>query len=301
VNPPLAGSSLPVARARVGLSSSALALLLMAGCSSAGPAEPARFPGSNGWSVVRSADAEALLEDPALQVVDTRFPGLFDAGHLPGAVRVDPDALRAEIDDIDGQVVARADAEAVFESAGLDARRPMLVVGDDNDPRAARVLWTLAHFGAEADLYLLDGGMRRWTGSVEVGPSEPLPSVWSGGETRGAVRVDLPWMREHVDDPAVAVFDVRTSAEYEAGHLPGAPNVFWESVLAEDGRFLDPQAIVAHHPGAADAETVVVMCDSGFRASVSWAVLNAAGLSDVRLYDGSWNEWGSDPSTPKSR
>jgi len=52
--------------------------------------------------------------------------------------------------------------------------------------------------------------------------------------------------------------------------------------------------------GDPGADTLVVYCRTGSRAAVSWALLREAGYDDVRLYDGSWSEQGSDPSAPKA-
>ncbi len=40
------------------------------------------------------------------------------------------------------------------------------------------------------------------------------------------------------------------------------------------------------------AETTVTYCATGQRGSFAWLTLTALGFEDVRLYDGSWNEWG---------
>ena len=43
---------------------------------------------------------------------------------------------------------------------------------------------------------------------------------------------------------------------------------------------------------------VVLYCFKGARASNTLVALKEAGIEDVTLYFGSWNEWSRDPSLP---
>ncbi len=44
--------------------------------------------------------------------------------------------------------------------------------------------------------------------------------------------------------------------------------------------------------------TVYVYCFKGARASNTLVALKEAGVTDVRLYFGSWNEWSRNPELP---
>ena len=50
--------------------------------------------------------------------------------------------------------------------------------------------------------------------------------------------------------------------------------------------------------GITPATTVYLFCFKGARASNSLVALKEAGITDVRLYFGSWNEWSRDESLP---
>ncbi|MEZ4450305.1 MAG: rhodanese-like domain-containing protein [Nannocystaceae bacterium] len=251
--------------------------------------------------VEREAAAEVASSLERVRVVDVREVGAFEAAHVPGATRIDEGSLRATVDGVEGQVVPRAEAVAVFSAAGLGVEDFVVVTGEDNGTAPARVAWTLRYYGHRGPIALLDGGMAAWTafgGPVESGAAAAPASEYGGGSTRGELRVDEAWMLAHLDDPEVAIFDVRTPDEYEAGHIPGAILVPWTDNLAADGAFV-PAAAVRENHGDPEAATLVVYCRTGSRASVSWALLRDAGYEDVRLYDGSWTEWGADPATPK--
>ena len=101
------------------------------------------------------------------------------------------------------------------------------------------------------------------------------------------LKADAPWGKVVVDgafelwEAQVAVFlDVRTSDEYEAGHIPGAILVTLET-LPENLDLLP-----------ADKDTlIVVYCKSGWRASIGMVALRLFGYVNAKGFDGSWLAW----------
>jgi len=76
------------------------------------------------------------------------------------------------------------------------------------------------------------------------------------------------------------ILDVRSSAEYEASHVPGALNI--------------PHDELAERLGELDEvrnETVVVYCQSGVRAGIATSLLAEAGFEDVLHLDGDMSGW----------
>jgi len=81
------------------------------------------------------------------------------------------------------------------------------------------------------------------------------------------------------EDPETRILDVRTGAEFESAHIEGSFNVPLD-LLAEQVRHVAD----VEHP-------VVLVCQSGGRASTAQEKLTEAGKSNLRVLDGGMGAW----------
>ncbi|MGB6395270.1 MAG: rhodanese-like domain-containing protein, partial [Bradyrhizobium sp.] len=87
------------------------------------------------------------------------------------------------------------------------------------------------------------------------------------------------------------------------GRIPGAVWLEWYRMMkptAEGPRFKSKDEILAECAtvGISQNTPVYLYCFKGARASNTFLALKNAGVKDVRMYFGSWNEWSRDPSLP---
>lgn len=253
------------------------------------------------------------LGAPRLLVVDCRWklgePGAgerqYGAGHVPGAVFLDVDR------DLSGPPAANggggrhplppaAQFERTARAAGISSDTRVVAYDDAGTGGAARLWWLLRHFGHDSAA-ILDGGVRAWRAAGA--PLEPGPPVAPPpGDFRARERSDdivpLEELRDRVlsGDGTLTLLDARAPERYRgdrepvdpvAGHIPGARNVPFASLMDESGRFRPP-AELRELIGTGD---LAAYCGSGVTAATLVAAAEAVGGPGVRLYAGSWSEW----------
>jgi thiosulfate/3-mercaptopyruvate sulfurtransferase len=123
------------------------------------------------------------------------------------------------------------------------------------------------------------------------------------------VLVDSEWLVARLEEPRIAVVDGRPAEGYSGlaghwdrlGHIPGAKNIPFFTLLAEEPPYLlksrEELSDMFREAGAMPGDTVVVYCGTGLWASLPY--LAARYLDhEVRLYDGSFQEWSATEKLP---
>ena len=90
-------------------------------------------------------------------------------------------------------------------------------------------------------------------------------------------------------DPDLVVLDVRTPAEYAAGHVPGARNVSHDQLAAKLGEL-----------SSLKDKQVVLYCRSGRRTALAEQTLRAAGFARLLHLQGDYLAWEAE-SQPVAR
>ena len=95
----------------------------------------------------------------------------------------------------------------------------------------------------------------------------------------------------------IIVVDVRTFADYAHGHIPGAINIDWkENILIDKFKSLDD--IKKLYSSFAKNQPLITYCQGGYRAANTFVILKELGFKNVKMYLGSWNEWGNNSRLP---
>ena len=259
-----------------------------------------------------------------LKIIDatTFLPGTgrdaraeYEAGHIPGAVFLDID----EVSDGASPFPHMLPSEAKFASRmqSLGARDGNRFVIYDHSPlhSSARIWWMLKAFGAHY-VALLDGGFAKWRAEgrpVEQGRRPHRHGHFTAFLDDRAV-ADKSFVRGLVGAGTHEIVDARPAARFAgdapeprpglaSGHIPGSRNLPQAELFRPDNSWKRGEELRAAFEAAGiDLDKpMVTTCGSGVTAAVLLFGAHLLGKDDVRLYDGSWSEWGADPGLPKAK
>ena len=234
----------------------------------------------------------------------------FRDGHIPGARRFDIDVIADTESPLPHTLPAPERFAELVGALGIGNGTEVVVYEAGPVFSAPRAWWMFRVMGHDAKI--LDGGLARWRDegfAIETGAAAPVvPAQFSA-------RFD---QNLYADADAVAqtlagggnVLDARGAPRFagavpeprpglRAGHMPGAKNLPYASLVAADGTLKKGAALKAaiDTAGIDPAQPVVTSCGSGVTAAILSLALSEIGVPS-RVYDGSWTEWGGDPSRP---
>jgi thiosulfate/3-mercaptopyruvate sulfurtransferase len=244
-------------------------------------------------------------------------PGVYAAGHVPGAVNLDWHVDL--VDTVNRDIASRDKLQATLRKAGVEADTTIVIYGDHNNWFAAWGAWVLDVYGLGSNVKLLDGGRKLWEArklplSAEV-PAFRASSIVLA-ERNEALRARLPNVLDIAEGRVDGqLIDIRSPDEYlgkifapegvkelaiRAGHVPGAENVPWATLVNEDGTYKPVEELrrIYAAKGVDGSKPIVTYCRIGERSSHSWFALKRILGYDARNYDGSWTEYGNAVGVP---
>ena len=253
---------------------------------------------------------------------DVRASNQYLEGHIPGAINfgdigtVLRDPNREDFIDL-------AEINAIFNKAGLDIYKEIVVYGSRGNPYSYFGLFTIHYFGGKQAKVFHDG----IDGWADAGlPIEKTSSTLASINIKLAPQENLvvsnEQMRKLYNNQSVQVVDARTFNEFKGndirairgGHIPGAISIPYEQnwkdpatgsklakkeVKTNAGMSLKTKdELNALYAKLDPNKETVVYCQSGVRAAETATVLQNLGYKNVKIYDSSWLGWASHLASP---
>jgi thiosulfate/3-mercaptopyruvate sulfurtransferase len=267
-------------------------------------------------------DLAEKIKQGDVVIIDTRDPDSYGAGHIPGAVNAHDIFTYLASSTPEGQKELQTKFAKLFGAAGLSGKELAVVYEQSMNTgfgQSCRGYYLLKFLGYPKAA-VLHGGFKAWLAAglpTSTEPATPTPKSFPVDPAAAAIMVDANTMLKAVDDPGIVKLDVRDVDEWigtssspygvdfcpRKGRIPGARWLEWYRMMkpSKDGPvFKNKDEIKAECQtiGVTVETPVILYCFKGARTSTTFLALKEAGVRDVRVYFGSWNEWSRDPSLP---
>jgi thiosulfate/3-mercaptopyruvate sulfurtransferase len=266
-------------------------------------------------TLVSTAWLGAHLEDPDLRILDASWylPQMardaraeYAAAHIPGARFFDIDEMSDHRSALPHMAPPPEKFISRMRAMGVGDGHQVVVYDGMGIFSAARVWWTFRLMG-KTDVAVLDGGLPKWR--AEGRPLEDMPPVLRDRhmtvQRQAGLVKDVTQVAQASKLGDHEILDARSPGRFRGdepeprpglrcGHIPGARNVPFQTLLNPDGTMKDPAALraVFDAAGVDLARPVITSCGSGVTAAIINLALERIGHRDHALYDGSWAEWG---------
>jgi thiosulfate/3-mercaptopyruvate sulfurtransferase len=270
--------------------------------------------------LISAAELATKIEQDVV-VIDTRSPEEYAVGHIPGAVNIREIFTYLATSTPEGLTLLQTEFATLIGNAGIVGTESIVIYEDAMNQgfgQSCRGYFLMSYFGCP-DVSVLHGGYQAWlaaalpTTTLSV---VPIATTFTP-QINPAIMVTTAAMLAALDDPSIIKLDVRDRDEWmgessspygpdfcpRKGRIPGAVWIEWYNFMESDGAsamFKSPAAILAlcADVGITPESTVYIYCFKGSRAANALIALKEAGITNVKNYFASWNEWSRDPALP---
>ena len=275
--------------------------------------------------LVTTAWLAAHLHDANLRIIDLRGKVLppsqppphyftdeaaYKEAHIPNAAFIDWQVDIVEPDSPSNDIASPQRFAELMGQLGIDGAMRVVIYDDAASMFASRLWWGLRYYGHE-QVHVLDGGWHKWTAEGHPVDSE-IPQFERktfSARVNPTLKANAEDILSAIESGTAQLIDTRSPAEFAGeasrakymGHIPSAMNLPRKAMVADDMTlkpFADLKRNFVSLGIDLNAADTILYCNSGVSASYGLLALAAVGAERLRIYDGSWKEWGNDATKP---
>lgn len=236
--------------------------------------------------------------------------------HIPGAVFISPSEYTVDDDPRVFDLPEETALKSLLESNGVGNDTDVVIyTGENWIPLVTRLYFTLDYLGHAGKTYILDGGLAAWKaagGAVSQEIPKPAKAVFQP-KPNPELLVSGDQVKASIDKAGTSIVDCRAPVFYQGiepthgarkGRVPGAKNIPYNTLYDNAGsgaykfKSAEQLAEIFEGQGLSKDKELVLYCHIGMQLTVVYTAARMLGYENVKIYDGSFHEWGPDESLP---
>lgn len=273
---------------------------------------------STQWLEDHLHDADVVVVDATyyLPNEDKNARALYAQKHLPNAVYFDVDACCDATSPYPHMLPSAELFAQTMQILGISNNTMVVIYDAKGLFSSARLWWMLRVFGHDSErVAVLDGGLPKWEAegrALDSHAVSPRTAHYVAQPVNAAMVCDVETVLANVTSQACVVMDARGAPRFlgtaseprvgvRSGHIPHSVNIPYAAV--QDAPYgtlkpVDALRTLFSEQGVLDGKPLIASCGSGVTACVLVLALYQLGHEDIRVYDGSWSQWGALEHTP---
>ena len=249
--------------------------------------------------LISTEQLQQNLHDVNALIIDSRSYKEYSRGHIPGAVNLDLFAFHWFDTSEKGITSFNEQMRKILSFAGIDENKKIIFYDNVSGMLAARGVWLCLYF-SHHDVYMLDGGLKKWAADnfeLET-KSNPFSPSNLKSPIDSAIIIGFGDLRDNLGK--AIIIDARSPDEFNGvvsraareGHIPSAINLDWVENLDKVGTLKSDKELLSLYQFEKNSN-IITYCQGAYRAANSFLALKKLGFKNVKVYLGSWGEWGN--------
>jgi len=254
--------------------------------------------------LISTAELEKIIDDPNLILIDTRSFQEYSLGHITNAVNLDLFSFHWIDTSQDGISSFNQQFTKIFSRVGVSEEKKVVFYDDVSGMLAARGVWLLEYL-SHHNVSMLDGGFIKWKNEERTWDTVPVANMYANFSAKPNPKVlaGFEYVLDNLDK--ITILDARSKEEFDGklvraargGHIPTSTNIDYTENISKDGTLKNNEELSKLYQMSKDAE-IVTYCQGAYRAANTFLALKKIGFTDVKVYLGSWGEWGNKLELP---
>ena len=254
--------------------------------------------------LISTTELEKIIDNSNLIIIDARSFQEYSKGHITNAVNLDLFSFHWIDTSQDGISSFNEQFAKIFSRVGISEGKRVIFYDNTSGMLAARGVWLLEYFSHQ-NVSMLDGGFTKWKNEERAWntiPTANKPTNFTA-KPNPKVLAGFEYVLDNLDK--ITILDARSKEEFDGklvraargGHIPTATSIDYTENIANDGTIKNNEELSKLYQMPRDTE-IVTYCQGAYRAANTFLVLRKIGFTNVKVYLGSWGEWGNKLELP---